>query len=311
MTRTIQLANGRALAFAEHGPADGLPVLFFHGSPASHPNWSFFGSDELLHELGLRILAVDRPGIGRSGLQLDRSIADWPHDVVELLNALELSRAGILSHSLGGAYALACAVHVPERLAAVALVAPGPRHFDPPFRDGMVASAYAFLELAARRPRMARLALRTMGAVTRLAPGLMIRQAGSSLPPADADLLTSEGNRRAFVAMMHETLRAGPRGAQLDAALAYGPWELPLEEISVPVAIWHGEQDRNVPVLVARDYHQRIPGATLHVFPEDGHLSIMSRRGRQILEDLRERMSAADAHVVPPAPGSERPRVRP
>ena len=61
MTRTIRLSDGRALAFAEHGPTDGLPVLFFHGSPASHPNWRFFGPDELLHELGIRVVAVDRP----------------------------------------------------------------------------------------------------------------------------------------------------------------------------------------------------------------------------------------------------------
>ena len=307
MTRTIRLADHRILAFAEHGPSDGVPVLFFHGTPASHPNWRFFASDTLLHELGIRVLAVDRPGIGGSSLLPGRTMADWPRDIDRLLDHLDVKRVGVVSHSLGGAYALACAVHQPDRIAAVSLVAPGPPRFDSAYRDGMAPSAYAFLELASHRPRLARLALRAMGAMTALAPGLMIRQAGSSLPPSDVDILASDENRRAFVDMMHETLRAGPHGAQIDAALAYGPWELPLEEISVPVSIWHGEQDRNVPVVVARDYAQRISTATLHVFPDDGHLSIMSRRGRRILEDLSRQMSAPDALAAPPTRGAQRP----
>lgn len=309
MIRTIRLPDHRILAFAEHGPSGGLPVLFFHGTPASHPNWHFFGSDELLHDLGIRVLAVNRPGIGGSSLHAERSIGDWTGDMERFLDALDIDRAGIVSHSLGGAYALTCAVRMPERIAAVALVAPGPRHFGAPYRDGMVESAYAFLELASRRPRMARLALRAMGAVTGLAPGLMIRQAGSSLPPADAGILASDENRHAFVAMMRETLRTGPRGAQIDAALAYGPWDLPLEKISVPVSIWHGEQDRNVPVVVARGYAEQIPTATLHVFPDDGHLSIMVRRGRPILEDLSERVTAVDALAAPSSRRPPRPHV--
>lgn len=314
MTHTIQLPDGRDLAFVDHGPQDGHPILFFHGTPASHPNWRFFGADALLEELDLRILAVDRPGIGRSSLQPDRTIDAWPEDIAALLEALNIPHAGILAHSLGGVYALACAVHMPERVKAVSLVGAGPPNFGSPFREGMVQSAYAFLELASKRPRAARLALRAMGAVTTLAPALFVRQAGGSLPPSDADLLDSEANRHAFLDMMRETLRAGPGGAQIDAALAYGPWDLPLESIRIPVDVWHGEQDRNVPVAVAGYYRDRIPTARLETFADDGHLSILARRGPRILRALRDHMQEGrlpedPTNVLPTT--SERTQVRP
>jgi pimeloyl-ACP methyl ester carboxylesterase len=171
----------------------------------------------------------------------------------------------------------------------------------------MVDSAYAFLQLASTRPRVARLALRVMGAAATLAPGLFVRQAGGSLPPADADLLDSEANRLAFLDMMRETLRSGPRGAQIDAALAYGPWDLPLERIGMPVDLWHGDQDRNVPVAVARYYRDRIPTARLVTFPEDGHLSILARRGPRILRALRDRMQ--DAAPAGAGAGIDAPEV--
>lgn len=303
-TLTATLPGGRKLSYCDHGPHDGLPVLFFHGTPASHPNWRFFARDSALHQMGLRVLAVDRPGIGYSTFQPDRIIADWPADVRCLLDSLAIPQAGVLAHSGGSAYALACAVAIPDRVRALSLVGAAPPHYGSPFRERMLDSAFGFLQLASERPAAARWALRAMGAATSLASGLFVHQAASSLPPADKCVMDSAEHREAFLAMMRATLRAGPRGAQHDAALMYGPWELALESITIPVDLWHGEQDRNVPVEVAHFYRDHIPTAQLVTFSKDGHLSIMTKRGRQILERLRERLEDA----VVPEPWTRAPR---
>jgi pimeloyl-ACP methyl ester carboxylesterase len=299
-TALVRLSDGRNLAYADHGPSDGQPVLFFHGTPASHPNWRFFGRDSLLHRLGLRMITVDRPGMGRSTFQPDRTIADWPADIAALMDQLGLATAGVLAHSGGAAYGLACATAIPDRIRAVSLVGAAPPHYREPFREQMLDSAFGFLQLSSERPAVARLILRTMGLAGTLVPGLFVRQAASSLPPADRCVMDSEEHREAFLAMMRTTLRAGPRGAQHDAALMYGPWSLPLADITMPVDLWHGEQDRNVPVAVAHFYRDQIPGAQLTTLASDGHLSIMTKRGTQILERLRDRLTDATSPVLEP-----------
>jgi pimeloyl-ACP methyl ester carboxylesterase len=80
----IELPDGRALAYDEHGVPDGSPLLHFHGTPSSRTEWHVFGSDALADKLGLRIICVDRPGLGLSDFQPNRRISDWPADVSAL-----------------------------------------------------------------------------------------------------------------------------------------------------------------------------------------------------------------------------------
>src|SRR5215472_6981947 len=120
---TIRLADGRALGFAEYGDPNGAPLFFFHGLWASrltsHPD------HEIARSLGVRLITMDRPGIGCSAPKPGRRLIDWPEDVAALADALQLQRFAILGWSGGGAYALACASRIPERLTAVGLASGG------------------------------------------------------------------------------------------------------------------------------------------------------------------------------------------
>jgi pimeloyl-ACP methyl ester carboxylesterase len=78
LNQTIQLANGRTLGFAEYGPPEGTPLLYFHGHPGSRLELTLFDGLELALSPAPRIIAVDRPSIGLSDFQPGRHFVDWP-----------------------------------------------------------------------------------------------------------------------------------------------------------------------------------------------------------------------------------------
>ena len=59
--RRLTLPDGRTLAYAEFGAADGRPVQYCHGSPSSRLEPLLVGNDEWARQ-GLRLIAADRPG---------------------------------------------------------------------------------------------------------------------------------------------------------------------------------------------------------------------------------------------------------
>src|SRR6267154_2568684 len=107
LRQTFRLKRGLRLGFAEFGRADGDPLFYFHGWPSSRLEVGL--GDEIFHEVGARIIAIDRPGYGLSDFQPDRKLTDWPNDVCELAGHLGLETFGIIGTSGGGPYAAVCA----------------------------------------------------------------------------------------------------------------------------------------------------------------------------------------------------------
>ncbi len=118
----IKLQDGRNLGYAEFGPPKGTPIFYFHGFPSSRLDWQLFCDDDTLAELNIRVIAPDRPGYGLSDYQPDRRLIDWPNDVIELANTLQIDRFAVLGISGGGPYAIACANGISERLIRVGIV---------------------------------------------------------------------------------------------------------------------------------------------------------------------------------------------
>jgi len=103
---SVSCADGRALVFREYGAPDGAPVLYFHGWPGSRLD--FAANDAIAASAGVRVIAVDRPGMRGSDFQRSRRVLDWPADVASLADALGLDRFAVLGFSFGGPYARAC-----------------------------------------------------------------------------------------------------------------------------------------------------------------------------------------------------------
>jgi len=118
--QTIRLKGGRILGFAEYGDPKGKPLFYFHGWPASRLNAAIY--DTLSKRLHIRIIAPDRPGFGLSDFQRDRTLLDWPGDVVSLADYLKIKKFAVMGVSGGGPYAADCAYKIPHRLTKTGIV---------------------------------------------------------------------------------------------------------------------------------------------------------------------------------------------
>ena len=103
----LTLADGRIVWYLDEGEEASTPVVFCHGSPSSR--LAAIDHVERVVGGGGRVIAPDRPGLGRSAPDVGRSLASWAGDVAELMNALGLARFRALAVSGGGPYALALA----------------------------------------------------------------------------------------------------------------------------------------------------------------------------------------------------------
>jgi pimeloyl-ACP methyl ester carboxylesterase len=118
--RTTQLRDGRTIGYVEYGKPNGRPLFYFHGHPGSRFEVRFL--QEQAEENGVRLVGVDRPGLGLSSYKAGRSILDWPDDVSELADFLQIKFFSVVGFSGGGPYALACAFRIPSRLIACGIV---------------------------------------------------------------------------------------------------------------------------------------------------------------------------------------------
>jgi len=277
----LRLQDGRRLAYQQYGTADGEPVMFFHGWPGSRLD--FAPNDAAATEAGVRVVAVDRPGIGGSDHQPGRTVLDWAKDVAALADSLALERFAVLGFSFGGPYARACAYAFPERVTRAGLVSClGPiddpaakRGMPPPTRYGLAA---ARLSPLLARPMVAFTARQSRG-------GKMVEQLAKSMAPADAEVLKRPEVREGLAASLAESFRQGNGPATWDGVAVARGEGFRLENIETEVLIWHGEQDRNDPVEMARAQERRLPHVRAIYYPDDGHLIFFSRM-HEILPEL-------------------------
>src|SRR3569623_3277640 len=101
-----RVAHERRMAWSEWGPADGAPVLF---SPGAATSGSLGFAGDAVERLGVRLIAVDRPGLGGSDPAPGRTLLDTAADIRALTSALSLERPAIIGFSQGAPLALACA----------------------------------------------------------------------------------------------------------------------------------------------------------------------------------------------------------
>src|SRR5262245_11224815 len=164
---SIQLANGRKLAYAEYGdPAAKQIIIHHHGFSSCRLDLKGLCC-ELMARPGVRMYSIDRPGIGQSSCDPCGNFLTWPADLEEFVNALHLDRFAISGASGGAPYALAAARALANRVTNVALLCP----MAPLEAVGAADSAGARGALLAQKhPIAARMALNQSLAVLRRNP---------------------------------------------------------------------------------------------------------------------------------------------
>ncbi|KAI9367703.1 hypothetical protein BJX61DRAFT_280397 [Aspergillus egyptiacus] len=114
--RVVHPTSNRVIAFSEVGDPKGHVVLCCLGMGLTRYLMAFY--DELARSLGLRLVTLDRPGVGESGPHMDDAGTplSWPDDVAIVCNHLKVTKFSILAHSAGAIYALATALRIPQHI---------------------------------------------------------------------------------------------------------------------------------------------------------------------------------------------------
>lgn len=279
----IPLSNGLILAYAEYGDMEGQPVFFFHGIPGSR---FFRPPDEITKRLGVRLICMDRPGYGESGFQSGRRLLDWPDDVSRLADHLRIEEFSVAAHSGGGPYALACAYSLPERIRSAAIIS----SLGPPEAKEDVRSLKFINQLGLRFGQhlpwwLLYIFVRMVFYQRSVEPGKALDRDTGHRPLEDDKLLGNDEIRQVCIDSEKEAFRHGLRGLAWDIHLVTRPWGFRLEEIRIPVHIWHGTSDNMASTSSARQMAGRIPGSSLTVCENEAHL-LLFPHWDQILRNL-------------------------
>ena len=281
----VTLSNGRRIGFAEYGPPNGRPVLWFHGTPGARRQVPPTAR-EAADQLGVRIVALERPGIGASSPHAYDSILEWAEDVEECIDQLGIDRFGIVGLSGGGPYALACAYRMPDRTVAVAViggVAPT-RGEDAP-EGGVVRLTARFssvLDLLHEPLSHGLWAL--VWALRPLASPAFDLFARFS-PAGDKEVFAAPGMKVMFLDDLLRASRRQLRAPVSDLRLFGRPWGFSPRDVAVPVLLWHGDEDYIVPVAHSEHVADLLPGAELRINPGAAHLANLTL-GDEVLEAI-------------------------
>lgn len=272
MTNSITTPDGRKLAYLEVGDSQGPLVIHNHGGPSSRLEANFFATAAT--KRGLRFLCVDRPGIGQSTAQAERTYVGWAADLVAIANELGYREFGVTGWSEGGPWALAAAAYIdPQRLRHVSSIAGGSYgafganwaskylskidalggflalHFEPGFR-----LMYEVLGITAEHFRQT-----------------YLEQLRKAVNDYDRQILLSPEFATHFCEASAECFAQGSDGLVQDSELLYRNWEFDVTRIERRLHMWQGTDDQLVPAAINKTVAERMPGAVWHAVADAGH----------------------------------------
>ncbi len=281
---TLQLADGRDLAYDTYGDPDGLPVIFSHGFADSriirNPD------EQLTAGLGVRVIAPDEPGVGGSSPLKDRKMVDWGPDIEQLADALGLDTFAVAGHSGGGPHALSIAVHMPDRVTRGVLASPvGP--FD---EDG-------FAKMLVNQDLKLVVKLRHFHHVIRWAYKSDLKKAQNDIgsyvdslaedDKSDADtFLASPAQKEMFEENFSTGIAQAEEGIY-EMTMALWHWGFEIEDVQQPFDVFYGDADDIISPTMPARVAERLPNGTAHVWPGAGHYGFVDTdRWRQFLGAL-------------------------
>jgi pimeloyl-ACP methyl ester carboxylesterase len=277
--------NGAAVAFSEYGDPQGAPIFFCHGWPSSRTMAEL--TDASARNLRLRIISPDRPGIRDSKFDPNRTLLDWPPLLRELAAHLRIDKFRILAISGGAPYAYAAAWMIPDRVEAIAVVSGAPPIAELEDRGGLLTLYNRLLALRQSRPGLLRALFHIARPFASLKVPIRIRPLLLRiLQPCDANVLRDTQSFEACFESARQAWRSSAAGVMIDADIYARPWGFPLEEVRVPVRLWHGRKDRTFSFRLAEEIARRLPNCELHLVEGAGHYSLPIRHTHEILSDL-------------------------
>ncbi len=302
----VRLADGRRLGYAELGAPEGMPLLWFPGLPGcsrlAHP-----ADVAITRRCGVRMIVVERPGFGISDFQPGRRLLDYPRDIAQLADALELERFAVAGVSGGGPSLLACAHALPERVTVVGLIGCGGPPDAPEALEGMASQRKRFTGLFRHAPWLGAAIMSLMGLhrdPERFYQGLLRGLSEDDLARMRVPQVWEHRVRN-----VRDAMQQGTRGFAHELHIFLTPWGFSLRDIDVPVELWHGEDDRSTPISMGRHMAEELPRCTARFLPGEGHF-LCYDHFEEILRTLTA-TATATATAAGAGAGPDRPASRP
>lgn len=283
---TVLLDDGRRLSFAEYGDPHGRPVVWLHGTPGGRrqiPEEARVAAEEL----GVRLVAVARPGAGHSSPHLYAKVVDFVADLGIVADRLGIGDFAMIGLSGGGPYTLAAAYALAPRVKTVAVlggVAPSVGPEAAP--GGVVALTARFQPLLSRLRVPLALGVGTLVTVLRPVGTPAIAIYGRISPPGDRRILSRPEFRAMFLDDIFASNRSGLRAPVYDIVLFGRDWGFRVRDVKVPVRWWHGDADHIIPFRHAQHMLSLLPDAELFVLPGESHLGSLPDAERVLLDLL-------------------------
>jgi pimeloyl-ACP methyl ester carboxylesterase len=286
----VTLPNGRKLAYTTYGDKIGFPVLYLHGFPGSRLEGQIWHESGV--ELGARIIAVDRPGVGHSDPQPRRSVLSHAQDLIHVAAQLDLEAYSVIGTSGGGPYALACGhMHSPDALKSVALVCGmGSAEIG---TEGMSRANQVLFWCFRNAIWVARL-IGWLSALnlSLLSDDFLIRTTekrlkSSRLPDKDKEVLGDSTFFRSLLRSSRQFFLQGPRSFAEEGRILASPIGFDLGTVQVPIELWYGLQDQNVPVRIGEAITEQLSasGARLRL-KDETHLSMIKNCQKDVLKGV-------------------------
>jgi pimeloyl-ACP methyl ester carboxylesterase len=269
----LALPDGRELGFAVFGDPDASETIFWlHGTPGGRRQIPL-DARAYAEEVGVRVVGIDRPGVGWSTAHVYDDVMAFTEDLALLADELGAETMHVVGLSGGGPYTLAAGAAMPDRVRSLGVIGGvAPTVGPDAIRGGLAAVARPLTPLVTR----ARVPL---GAALR-----QVIRVATPVAPHAVDLyriLQPAGDRRIlgeadFKAMFVDDLVNGAEtqfSAILSDLLVFGKhWGFELADVKVPVRWWHGDSDHIVPFRHGGHVVKRLPDAQLFPINGEAHL---------------------------------------
>jgi pimeloyl-ACP methyl ester carboxylesterase len=294
MTHDIRLRSGKILEVWEYGDPGGHPTLFFHGLIGSHHQASYIS--EQAKKAGLRIIAPNRPGVGKSDFVRRSTALEGVPDVEDLVAALTLPEFSVIGISGGTPYALATLHRLGRRVRTATVISGmGPMRMPGALR-GMDPRRRLFFEVGSRSPRLARKAFGQAGERFQANPERFLDRLVATWSAPDRALFRRRLVFELFLQDLHEVFTHGVGAETLAQELTvYRNYGFPLRALPEDkrVTLWHGLSDTIVAPAMAWAMTKRLPNCEAHLVP-GGHFVAVDVAG-QIIARLKQHLEGRES----------------
>lgn len=301
---SIQLRDGRRLGYREIGAADGTPIVFFHGTPGSR--FCLSEQDAITHIPGTRWILPERPGYGLSDPCPERRLKDWPSDVEQLADALDLDTFIVSGGSGGGPHALACARFLGRRVSAcLTLASPSPLDFRRP-AAGLAFGNAAGIWLTRFAPWAYRKGVETLRRKVLANPHDFIEMLKKQVAEPDARLVENPEYAEDMLRDVVEAYRQGWEAHASDGRISIArDWGFALQDIDVPVYGWYGAEDTLVSLKMTKYLTDHIRTMRMTIVENAGHLLTDHRDVVAGISAVLAGEEPKTRHVAPPLQSNE------